>query len=108
AAARGRVMEQRYGSDTGLGARQIHEPPAETLIQVQSAATADTVSVQFEVPTPDARMRVKVAILFVALAGETDPVTDLGATLYIAGADFERAGFDGRRIPTTDVMLDSS
>ena len=101
--------EQRYGTDAGLGARQIHTPPAETLVKVLSTAESEeTTEVRFLVPTPDSRLRVKVSVLFVKLPNQSGPVTDLGATLYLGAADQEVAGFQGDRIPTTDVLHDAA
>jgi hypothetical protein len=102
--------QQRYGTDAGLGERQIHTPPAETLIEVRFGATADTVSVGFEVPIPDSRLRVKISVLFVPDSDQdldADPVTDLAATLYLGAADYEVAGINGRRVLTTDVLRDA-
>ena len=102
------MAEQRYGTDAGLGERQIHVPPAETLIQVEFGATPETTSVQFEVPTPDSRMRVKLSVLFVRDPDETDPVTDLGATLYLGAGDYDISGLDGRLSLTTDILRDAA
>lgn len=96
-----------YGREAGTSERQIHLPPPEALIEVSPVPTSpDRAAARFEVPTPDSRMRVKISILFVPWGDQTLPVTDLEATLYLSSNDFERAGYDGRRIPTTDVLLD--
>src|SRR4051812_29610534 len=102
-------MEAHYGSEAGTGARQIHEPAPDTLIDVTANPGDPTrVSVDFEVPLPDSRLRAKISLLFVPTAGQTLPATDLEATLYLGAAEYERAGYDGRRVLVTDVMHDAA
>ena len=65
-------------------------------------------SIEFRVPVPDSRLRVKISIIFAFKAGvqPSTPNVDLSAgnsTLWLFEADDDDAGTTGTIIPCTDI-----
>lgn len=78
-----------------------HVPPPRTLITFGASASGGPYEVQFKVPIPDSRLRVKITLLYVRPAGSS--AMDFTATLWLSERDLEDAGVAGSLIPTTDI-----
>jgi hypothetical protein len=88
------------------------DSPAVILGHVQQVdpEEGDTATVKFRIYCPDSRLRVKASLIFLRddPSDTTDPVTDLGATLYIGEEEHDRSGKLGTEVICTDVLRDSS
>ncbi len=94
-------------SDTSYyGPRNYHAPDAIPLLSVASNPEGiSTAACNFRVPMPDARLIVKISVLFVWRGG-TKPssmITAPSSTIWLAGADRDTSGISGNWIRHTDV-----
>lgn len=105
-------MNQRNGT-TALqsgnlnrnGLRQIHFPDP-LLLASNSGSGEAQATVAFLAPTPDARLKVKVTVAFVATAGNANPNISNAENIWIAAVDYEQGGIGGgggRVLPVTDL-----
>lgn len=93
---------KRWGENSAV---QKHRPEPVVLFTISgSGAVPANPDVYFYVPIPDSRLRVKVSLLFVAPAGDTDPLDiTTGANLWLFESEEERSGVTGRSLPCTNL-----
>ena len=58
-------------------------------------------SIDFQVPIPDSRLRVKIAVLFIPTSGTAS--SGLGGTIWLREADQDASGVSGNLIPATNI-----
>ncbi len=79
----------------------------EPLIYVQDTATRAAVTAKFRIRIPDARLQVKVSLLFVSSkpsAPFPDDLSGMAATLWLYGADQDDSGVSGGDVPITNII----
>jgi hypothetical protein len=82
-------------------ARHKYVPPVRSLITF-SALGSGSASVKFRVPIPDSRLRVKISVLFIPVAGNA-PTSGVGGTLWLYEADDDQSGVSGMSIGCTNI-----
>lgn len=84
-------------------AHQKYKPPVQTLCTFGSGSGA-AVTVAFRVPVPDSRLRVKISIMFIPVAGNY-PLTGIASagTLWLSEAEDDDSGVQGGTIPCTNI-----
>lgn len=98
-----------YGKPAGVSRVQIFEPPNMPITHLVSASGEGArQTTRFRVLTPDSRLRVKISIFFLkdSSAG-TDPISDMGATLYLGAEENDRSR-EGSAVLVTDILRDST
>jgi hypothetical protein len=84
------------------------DSPAITLGHVTSGE-GDTASAKVRIFTPDSRLRVKVSLFFLLdNPTDTNPVTNLGASLYLGEEEHDYSGKTGADFICTDILRDSA
>jgi len=83
-------------------ARHKYVPMQQSLITFGASASGSDHTAVFRVPIPDSRLRVKISVLFVPVAGSL-AISGLNATLWLYETDVEAAGVSGSQIPTTNI-----
>jgi hypothetical protein len=78
-------------------------PKPVILAQTTGSDSGVSKTVNFMVPVPDSRLRVKVSLLFKRLPGSGGATQTPPTTLWLYEADQEDAGFDGEDLPLTDL-----
>ncbi len=82
---------------------QIYKPKTRLLVTYASGAGGSD-AVNFKVRTPDSRLRVKISLRFIPVAGNF-PLTGLAgsASIWLAELDDDDSGVSGLEIPCTNI-----
>jgi hypothetical protein len=79
----------------------------EPLIFVQDTATRAAVTAKFRIRIPDARLQVKVSLLFVSIkpsAPFPDDLSGMAPTIWLYAADQDDSGVGGGDVPVTNIL----
>lgn len=92
----------RYGRNSAL--QKLETQPIQLVTILSSAAVPANASVYFRVPIPDSRLRVKLSVLFIPPAGDTNEfdITTF-ANLWLYEAEDDTSGVSGRAIQTGNI-----
>lgn len=83
--------------------RNAAQQKVETFDVLSTLDESGTAEVEFKVPVPDSRLRVKVSVLFIPAAGVTLADGSLDATLWLREAEVDLSGVSGALIPATNI-----
>lgn len=93
---------KRYGQNSAL--QKIETQPIALVTIVDGAAVPANASVYFRVGIPDSRLRVKLSVLFIPLAGSANEFDATGfANLWLYEAEDDKSGISGRAIQTGNI-----
>lgn len=93
---------KRYGQNSAL--QKIETQPI-SLVTIQgSSGVPANPFVYFRIPIPDSRLRVKLSVLFIPLAGAAAEFDATGfANLWLYEAEDDTSGMSGRTIQTGNI-----
>ena len=105
----GAVGGGTYGYRGGQGPIQAYAAQPIILGVLAGQENAETAAAKFRVLCGDSRVRVKVSVLFIRLGGVLTPSSSLlGATLWGGEEEDDTSGLGGGKIPSTDILRDST
>lgn len=82
---------------------QKFRPPTRTLVTFQSASHNSGVYALFRVSVPDPRLRVKVSLLFIPVAGSDPQQIYNAANVWLYEVEYDGSGVSGNTIPCTNI-----
>lgn len=82
---------------------QRYIPRSIPLVQTGGSNSGATATINFMVPVPDSRLRVKISLIFIRAPGSGGATNCPPSTLWISENDVEDAGFNGGQIPLVNI-----